>query len=144
MAIRFYEQHVRANLKDKRNLSAFLFNLIKSYKVAIEKIDLIYIFCHDDYLLEINKEFLQHDTLTDIITFDLSETTNHLQGEIYISIDRVKENASQFKTTYKEELHRVIFHGALHLCGYKDKTPKDQQKMRAEEDICLLEYFKQP
>ena len=141
MAVRYYDQHVTSKLKDKKRLSTFLQALIRVQRPEVKTIDLTYIFCHDDYLLEINQQFLQHNTLTDIITFDMSEEDRALQGEIYISTDRVQENAAKFKTGYNEELHRVIFHGALHLCGFKDKKPADKQRMRAEEDRCLNEYF---
>ena len=101
-----------------------------------------YIFCSDEYLLEVNNNFLQHDFYTDIITFDLSlSKTSPTIGEIYISVDRVKENAITHKTSFELELHRVIFHGALHLCGYKDKTKKDALLMRDKEEDCLSMYF---
>ena len=100
-----------------------------------------YIFCDDAYLLEINQSYLQHDTFTDIITFDLSENKNKLISEIYISAERVRENAISFTTTFEKELLRVLFHGALHLCGYKDKTKSEQQKMRQMEDHYLQQYF---
>jgi rRNA maturation RNase YbeY len=90
--------------------------------------------------LEINKKHLNHDFYTDIITFDLSETKS-IQGEIYISTDRVKDNANTFHTSFKEEIHRVIFHGVLHLCGLKDKTNKEQQQMRIAEQNALKLYF---
>lgn len=141
MAVRYYDQHVVSKLKDKKKLSTFLQALIRGKRPEVKTLDLTYIFCHDDYLLEINQQFLQHDTLTDIITFDMSESEQALQGEIYISTDRVKENGEKFKTAYNEELHRVIFHGALHLCGFKDKKPADKKRMRQEEDLCLNEYF---
>jgi len=95
-----------------------------------------YIFCSDEYLLEINQKFLEHDDLTDIITFDLSEDDG-LIGEIYISVERVKDNSLLFNTDVDEELKRVIFHGALHLCGYKDKTKKDREEMKIREDYYL-------
>lgn len=143
MAVRFYEQHVISKLKNKRKLSSFLQLLIRQKKQGIETVDLIYIFCNDDYLLEINKEYLNHDTFTDIISFDMSETPKALLGEIYVSIDRIRENAKKFKETYEHELHRVIFHGALHLCGFKDKAKNDKERMRQEENICLSNYFKE-
>ena len=101
-----------------------------------------YIFCTDAYLLGINKQFLKHNFYTDIITFNLANKKAPIQGEIYISMDRVKENAQIHQTTYKEELHRVIFHGALHLCGHKDKLPGHVKKMRKAEDSYLATYFK--
>ena len=95
-----------------------------------------YIFCDDDYLHKLNVEFLNHDTLTDIISFDYS-VGKIIQGDIFISVERVKENASDFKVSFLEELHRVIIHGVLHYCGYKDKTPKDALLMREKENIYL-------
>jgi len=100
-----------------------------------------YIFCSDEYLLEINKQHLQHNYYTDIITFDLSEKPNAVIGEIYISVDRVRDNAQNYDATFKNELLRVIFHGALHLCGFKDKTEKDQTLMRKAEDKYLQYYL---
>ncbi len=87
-----------------------------------------------------NQQYLNHNTLTDIITFDLGESESELIGEIYISVERVKENAIKFETTYPDELHRVIFHGALHLCGFKDKKEADQKIMRQMENSCLKDY----
>ena len=113
MAVRYYDQQVKSNLRNKRRLSTFLQELIRQQRVEVKHVDLTYVFCHDDYLLEINQEFLNHDTLTDIITFDMSEDQENLQGEIYISVDRVKDNAEKFKVSYEQELHRVIFHGAF-------------------------------
>ena len=101
---------------------------------------LTYIFCSDEYLLQINKEYLQHNYYTDIITFDLSDTNNQVNGEVYISIDRVKDNAKTFQTGFQKELLRVIFHGALHLCGYKDKSKSEEALMRKTEDK-YLHYF---
>lgn len=108
-----------------------------------KNIEINYIFCTDEYLLQINQDFLQHDTYTDIITFDLSVKQNVLNAEIYISIDRVSENAGKFNIPYTQELHRVIFHGVLHLCGFKDKNIQDKEKMRKMEDKCLASYFNQ-
>ena len=101
-----------------------------------------YIFCSDDYLLEINRQYLQHDYYTDIITFGLSNPGQPINAEIYISVDRVKDNALEFKTSLKRELHRVIFHGALHLCGYKDKKKADAALMKKMEENYLNRYFK--
>ncbi|MFD2825097.1 rRNA maturation RNase YbeY [Leeuwenhoekiella polynyae] len=96
-----------------------------------------YIFCSDDFLLDINKRFLDHDTLTDIVTFDYTED-KILNGEIYISTDRVADNAEQFKVSFNTELLRVISHGLLHMCGYGDKTDEEKKTMRAKEDECLI------
>ena len=142
MPARFYEQEVKSKLKDKRALSAYLDNLANKYIKGLEKAQFTYIFCSDSYLLNINREFLNHDTLTDIVTFDMTDAPNMLTGEIYISIERVAENAEKFGVTYINELHRVIFHGALHLCGFKDKKKEDKQLMRKKEDESLAAYFK--
>ena len=115
-------------------LKTDLFNLFQQEGVYIARID--YIFCSDEYLLQLNQRHLQHDTLTDIITFDLSEQGG-VVGEIYISVERVKENATIHKTSFENELQRVVYHGALHLCGYKDKTPSQKAAMRAKEDKYL-------
>ena len=144
MSARFYDQDVRSGLKDKRKLSAFLDTLVSKYRKKLKKATLTYIFCTDPYLLQINQQFLDHNTFTDIITFDLSGSPDELIGEIYISVERIRENAEKFNTTYADELHRVIFHGALHLCGYKDKKESDKKEMRRMEDKCLKDYFKVP
>jgi len=92
-----------------------------------------YIFCDDDYLFKINVDYLDHDTLTDIISFDYSDKLN-IQGDIFISVDRVKENAKLFKVSLENELRRVMAHGILHYCGYKDKTEEDSKIMRQKEE----------
>ncbi|MEK8178989.1 rRNA maturation RNase YbeY [Flavobacterium buctense] len=92
-----------------------------------------YIFCDDDYLLEINQQYLNHDTLTDIISFDYS-IGNELHGDIFISVERVRENAQDFKVSFEDELKRVMVHGVLHYCGYKDKSDADEQIMRDKEE----------
>jgi rRNA maturation RNase YbeY len=92
-----------------------------------------YIFCNDDYLLNLNEQYLDHDTLTDIISFDYS-IGNEIHGDIFISTERVKENAIDFNVAFEEELQRVLVHGVLHYCGYKDKTDDDEQLMRDKED----------
>ncbi len=143
MPAKFYEQDIRSGLKDKRKLSAFLDGLVARYRPAVKRTELTYICCTDEYLLGMNQQFLDHDTLTDIITFDLSESEDSLTGEIYISVERVRENAVKFGTTANDELHRVIFHGALHLCGFKDKKTADKQLMRQKEDECLAAYNKE-
>jgi len=95
--------------------------------------EISYIFCNNEYLHQINKEFLNHDTLTDIISFDYS-VGNELNGDIFISVEMVKENALEYSVTFNKELLRVLSHGVLHYCGYKDKSPSDTAKMRAKED----------
>lgn len=103
-------------------------------KKVIESVG--YVFCNDEFLLALNKKFLSHKTLTDIITFDYSQK-NKIVAEIYISIDRVKENAFLFKNSISEELNRVMIHGVLHCMGYGDKNEKDKKKMRSKEDYYL-------
>lgn len=98
--------------------------------------DISYVFCDDEFLLSINKEFLSHDTFTDIISFDYS-LDKEVHGEIYISVERVRENAESFKSAFIDELHRVIIHGILHYCGYKDKTEAASTEMRRKEDEAL-------
>lgn len=142
MPARFYEQETNARLKGRRKLSAFLDALVRKHMKKVTDVQLTYIFCSDEHLLQMNLQFLKHNTFTDIITFDLTEEPQTLVGEIYISTDRVADNAVKFETTYQNELHRVIFHGALHLCGFKDKNETDRNEMRRMENLCLKQYFK--
>jgi len=140
LSISFNKADRSTTLANRLALKAFIEKAIKKEGLTIETLQ--YIFCSDQFLLGINKSYLQHDYYTDIISFDLSESKGKLIGEVYISIDRVKENAKSHKTSLKEELLRVIFHGALHFCGYKDKKPADIKKMRAQEDRWLKSYLK--
>ena len=140
MAIQFFFLRHNISLTKRTALKQFIHTIFKSERKLLS--NLTYIFCSDDYLLEINKSHLQHNYYTDIITFDLSDTPSKIVGEIYISTDRVRDNAATLGVSIKEELHRVIFHGALHLCGYKDKTIKHAKEMRAAEDKCLNVYFR--
>ena len=126
-------------LKQRRLLKKFIIQLFIKEKKSLQSIDII--FCSDEYLLGINKQHLQHDFYTDIITFDLSESSaNPIIGELYISIDRVKDNAALRDEKFSTELLRVIFHGLLHLCGFKDKTKSDIKTMREKEDKYLGLY----
>lgn len=102
-----------------------------------EMSDIALIFCDDEYLLKVNQEYLEHDFYTDIITFDYC-SDNLISGDLFISIDRVKENAEEFNVTFEQELYRVIIHGVLHLCGYLDKTPEEETIMRRKESEALL------
>ncbi|MGC4100969.1 rRNA maturation RNase YbeY [Ferruginibacter sp.] len=140
MQVQFFFLVDNISLVSRTALKQYIPGIFKKEKKKLQS--LTYIFCSDDYLLEINRTHLKHDFYTDIITFDLSETKDNIIGEIYISTDRVRDNAATLGTSIKEELHRVIFHGALHLCGYKDKTPKEAKTMRTAEDRCLKLYFK--
>ncbi len=139
MAVQFFFLKKNISLSHRIALKAFIKTIFKSKKQKLQNLN--YIFCSDEYLLQINKTHLKHNFYTDIITFNLSETTNIINGEIYISTDRVRENAKNLNQTINEELHRVIFHGALHLCGYKDKTANDIIVMRAAENKLLEKYF---
>lgn len=139
MTIKFFFNEVSITLPDRKRLKQFLIGLFDMEgKILSES---TYVFCSDKYLLSINQEFLQHDNYTDIITFTLSDNTEPIIGEIYISSERVKENARKLEITINRELHRVIFHGALHLCGYNDKTPADKKAMTLKEDKYLQLYF---
>jgi probable rRNA maturation factor len=135
----FPEKKVPA-LKERTRLKGFINKLFQKEGFKLNSLN--YIFCSDDYLLTLNQQHLQHDYYTDILTFDLSHTKKEIEGEIYISIDRVRDNAENHDKTFNNELHRVIFHGALHLCGYKDKTKEQEKKMRGKEDEWLALYFK--
>ena len=126
------------DLRDRTHLKKFLATLFKKEGKPLGELQ--YIFCSDDYLLEINRQYLDHDFYTDIITFDLSEKGQPINAEIYISVDRVRENAREFGTSLKKEMQRVIFHGALHLCGYKDKTSAQEKEMRQMEEKYLKLY----
>lgn len=101
--------------------------------------DLNYIFCNDDYLIKINQDYLNHDTYTDIISFDYSDK-DILSGDIFISTERVEENANTFQVSFKEELRRVLIHGVLHFAGYKDKSEEESKEMRKQEDKYLAIY----
>lgn len=140
MAVRYHDEQVQSKLKQRRKLKAYLATLFEKHGFSKEHLELDYIFCSDNYLLRMNKQYLQHDDLTDVITFDLSPSEEMMQGEIYISVERVAENAIQFGAPYQRELLRVMFHGALHLCGYKDKTVEESAAMRAAEHQCLTEF----
>jgi probable rRNA maturation factor len=135
----FFSADRKFNFNKKKKLKQFIEKLFATEKKSLESIT--YVFCSDEYLLEINKKFLQHNYYTDIITFDLSNS-NQIIGEVYVSIDRIKENIKSLRTTIDSESLRVIFHGALHLCGYKDKTKKDISIMRAKEDFYLSNFIK--
>ena len=127
------------NLKNKTLVKDFIKTIFKEEKKGLNSID--YIFCSDDMLLELNRDQLNHDYYTDILTFELSSTKDTI-AEIYISVDRVKDNASTLKQPFEKEILRVIFHGALHLCNYKDKTKKEEALMRKMEDYYTDKYYK--
>ncbi|HCL05650.1 MAG TPA: rRNA maturation RNase YbeY [Chitinophagaceae bacterium] len=122
-------------LAQKTTVRGFIETLFRKEKKKLAGIN--YVFCSDEYLLEMNRSFLQHDYYTDIITFGLSAPGAPVEAEIYISTDRVKDNARQLGISFREEMLRVIFHGALHLCGYRDKKKTEISLMREKEDYYL-------
>ncbi len=139
--IRFSGADKAVTLKERAAVKALLQEMfhVENYMLS----SLQYVFCSDEYLLQINKDFLQHDYYTDIITFEMGDPkTTGVEGEIYISVDRVKDNAKDLAVPFQEELRRVLFHGALHLCGYKDKTPAQEKKMREMEEKYLALWKK--
>ena len=129
-----YNYEIDFKLGSEDKLTLWLSDLIASEQ-HVEG-DINYIFCDDDYLLKLNVEFLDHDTLTDIISFDYT-VGKELHGDIFISVERVKDNASGFKTDFNNELQRVMAHGLLHFCGYKDKTERQSKEMRNKENYYL-------
>ena len=135
--VKFHVLHA-FSFNEKKRLKAAVADLMTEEGKQFESLD--YIFCSDEYLLEINQTYLKHDDLTDIITFNLSDGGEILKGEIYISVERVLDNSILFNTTFRDELARVVFHGALHLCGYKDKGKKEQVEMRKKEDFYLRRF----
>lgn len=134
MPITFFSQHIRFSLKKKSVVEKLILSVVRKEKKKLG--DINFIFCSDEFLLVLNKKFLKHDTLTDIITFQYADNKK-LSAEIFISVPRVKENAKKFKVPFENELQRVMIHGILHLCGYKDKKTGDKKKMREKEDYYL-------
>ena len=139
MAIQFFFKDQKVTLTHRTALKQFVSNIFITEGKRVKSLD--YVFCSDEYLLEINRTHLKHNFYTDTITFNLSETPLEIIGEIYISVERVRDNAAGLGISTNEELHRVIFHGVLHLCCYKDKSARDQKEMRAAEDKYLNLYF---
>lgn len=135
MDIHYFNEKVNFQLSNENDTSEWVAQIIHNHNKVIEEIN--YIFCSDDYLLEINEQHLNHDYYTDIITFDNSEEENQIASDIFISIDRIRENASSQSVSFENELHRVMIHGILHLLGFGDKTPSEKKVMREKEDACL-------
>ena len=124
------------DLSQPENIKKWISNIISSE--GYEEGDITFVFCDDPYLNKINVKFLGHDTLTDIISFD-NTIGKQVQGEVYISIDRVKENAKDYEVSFRDELHRVMIHGILHFCKYNDKTSVEKRLIRKKENLALLE-----
>jgi probable rRNA maturation factor len=137
-AVKFHIIDENPALSQKTKLKQFINHIFSSEGKELNSID--FIFCNDEHLLSMNQQFLQHDYFTDILTFDLSKDGSAITGEIYISVDRVKENAVTHNTTYINELRRVIFHGVLHLCGYLDKTNNEKTLMTEKENHYLEQF----
>ena len=138
-SVKFNYADRKLSFSDKKKLKSFILSLFEKENIGLSELN--YIFCSDEYLLQINKDYLNHDYYTDIITFSLQEEGEPLIGEIYISIDRIKDNTLSQKTSLLNETLRVIFHGCLHLCGYLDKKPKDIKLMREKEDYYINQYL---
>ncbi|HBI39370.1 MAG TPA: rRNA maturation RNase YbeY [Tenacibaculum sp.] len=130
-----FNYEIDFKLTNEKNTSSWIQECIRNEAGSLGEIN--YIFCDDSYLHKINVEFLQHDTLTDVISFDYT-LGKEINGDIFISIERVKENASIFNVPFENELHRVIIHGVLHFLGFKDKTDKEKEIMREKENECLV------
>ena len=136
--IQFHELQKHAALRNRRLLKRFILIIFRSEKKVVERLDVV--FCTDQYLLQKNQQYLGHNTYTDILTFDLSETTDKIAAEIYISSPRIRENSILYNTSNEDETYRVLFHGILHLCGYRDKTLREKTIMRSKENQYLRRY----
>ena len=134
MAIAYYAEDIQLPAIKKRAVSGWIKAVAETYGKKTG--DISYIFCSDEKILEVNRQYLQHDYYTDIITFDYCEG-NRLSGDLFISLDTVRTNAEQFGASYEDELHRVIIHGILHLCGINDKGPGEREIMEAAENKAL-------
>jgi len=133
----FFEKGTK--LENRAKLKKFMEGIFRGEGKELKSLNVI--FCSDNYLRSINRDYLKHDYYTDIVTFELSEPEEPIEGEIYISIDRVVQNALVFRVPRTKELHRVIIHGVLHLCGYEDKTKSKKNQMTALEDLYLTAYL---
>ncbi|WP_118193615.1 rRNA maturation RNase YbeY [Albibacterium indicum] len=138
--IHFFVEEIEFTLKSKMKLRKWIQATLENEDFFLGELN--FIFCSDSYLLKINQEYLNHDTFTDIITFDNSEKSKEISGDIFISIDRVVENASTFSLEFKDELHRVMIHGILHLMGYSDKNKEEKYLMTEKENEYLAQRWK--
>lgn len=133
--INFFQEEIRYELREKRKVREWLSKTAENEEHKIGIVN--FVFTNDDILYQLNKEYLSHFTLTDIITFDLSDRDRELTGDVFISIDRARENAKKYKVALKNEIHRLLLHGLLHLMGYKDKSKDEKTVMRAKEEFYL-------
>lgn len=138
MPVHFFQEDVSFTLPDKKGLKAWVKKVSNEHDTSVK--DVNYIFCSDDYLLNVNRKYLNHDYYTDIVTFDQSDEEDTISADIFISIDRVKENAESSGITFDHELRRVMIHGILHLLGYNDQTPQEKEAIRKKEEDCLSLY----
>ncbi len=132
--ITFHYENIAPSLENEAQTSKWIENTIFAHGFEIGEVN--YIFCNDAYLLKLNKEFLKHNTFTDVISFD-NTLGKLIAGDIFISVERVQENAALFKESFFNEIHRVLIHGVLHFMGYKDKTEEEKKEMRKKENECL-------
>ena len=136
----FFSENKNLKISNKKEIRALLKKICKKENKKISFINCV--FCSDNRLLEINKKYLNHTSLTDVVTFDFSTNKKNIEGDVYISIDRVKENAKKYKETFKKELLRIIIHGLLHLIGFLDKTKEEKNTMTLKENEYLSLYSK--
>ena len=138
MAIHFFSEEIPYTLKEKLNRKRWLTKIATNAGFKIKELN--YVFCSDEYLYQMNRDYLKHDTYTDIITFDNSEKKDDIEGDIFVSIDRVHENAKTHNQEVETEMNRVLAHGLLHLMGYKDKTQEEAALMRLKEEESIRLY----
>jgi probable rRNA maturation factor len=134
-AMHFFSQDIPFKLRGSRKIASWVKSTLKREGLKLRELN--FVFCSDEYLSALNTHYLKHKSLTDIITFDNSDEPNVIEGDVFISIDRVRENAKELAVSVNDELHRVIIHGVLHLAGYSDKTPAKKKVMRKKEDAYL-------
>lgn len=137
--IQFFTEQTKFTIKNKTLIREWLSQIVRKHKKSIGEINIV--FCSDDYLLKLNEQYLGHDTFTDIITFDFVEGKK-ISGDIFISVDRMKENSKLFHVEQTIEMHRLIVHGVLHLLSYEDDTPKNKKLMTAQEELALAWWNK--
>jgi len=133
--IEFFSEDIEFELDNPDQVSEWIATVIEQHGQELS--NLTYVFCSDDYLHQINVEYLDHDTLTDIITFNNADEDGTVEGDIFISVDRVRDNSTELGTSFEDELHRVIIHGVLHLLGFSDKSEEEEALMRKQEDSSL-------
>lgn len=138
MAIHFFSEEIKFTLREKLNRKRWLKKIATNAGFKIKELN--YVFCSDEYLYQMNRDYLKHDSYTDIITFDNSEKKGDIEGDIFVSIDRVRENAKTHTQEVETEMNRVLAHGLLHLMGYKDKTQEEVVLMRLKEEESIKLY----